>query len=422
VSGRATGWLLAAYLVALWGEQLLYELAEVSRINPSDLVLALAALSSAPRLLRDRAWLRSPVVWLAAAISASLALSTVLAGDRLGLDTAGRLLVQPALVVVVASAWRDPEARRIVERAAVGVALAFSAVTLVGGGLGALGAFGWLEQWAWRPAFVDVSGHPRFGEWPRLVGGLSMSAETCGVWALAAASVLAAWRRRWMLLPVAVAVGTLSIAGAMIVVVIAAAAGRAPVWVLAIAAVLAVQWPVHVSPAPTGVVCVDTWPNHWAAWRAPDGVTCDVRTTRYALAKQHALEVWRDRPLTGAGAAGFERHARAERRADGWESWNPYHATHGAYHGVLAEQGLVGVALWIALAVAVARRIRGRLALVALFLAFAAAAIDLDVHEQRLLWFAVGISAALVPGRSARRSAPAPGTGDGGPRPDAAAA
>ncbi len=391
---RTLGLLLGAYLFVLWGELLLWS-TEDWQVHPSDVLLAAALGLAGPTLWRARCRARDPIILLAFALAASLVASTLAAGDGLPINIAGRLGIQLALVVLGASIAGDdaPAARPIVARAAIAVAIASSAVTLGGGVLGVTGALEPLERWIGRPAFVDRTGHPLFGDWPRFVGGFSYSAEICGLWACVAAATLRAARRPVWWLAVAAAIGTLAIGGAAIVGVLAMAAPRRlRVAALAIAAlaILAIQVPVHHTG--TFAECA-TWPNH----RASRGDTC---MTRYALAKVHAVELFREHPVLGSGASGFRRHAG--------DATNPYYTPHGAWHGVAAEQGVVGLALALALALVLARSMRAAppsvagTAVAAALVSLLAASLDLDVHKQRVIWMAIGVTAGLC--RPARAS------------------
>jgi len=402
------GWAIAAYVAVLWGEQLLYE--ERLPVHPSDVVAVAVAIIAAPRAWRR---LGDPIVLVTIALGASLLISTLAAGDRIGINVAGRLGVQAMLVAVLAHVFGGGAVgdRRVVERAVVAIALASAAVTVIGGVLGASGLLDPLQPLLERPAFVDRIGNPTFGRLPRFTGGFSYSAENAGLWAAGATAVVLAWRPRWAVLPVVAALGTLSVGGAA---VIAAGAARWR-WVAAAAVVvtLAIQWPVHRGPAVTGelapAVC-DRFPNHWAQWRLGDA--CALRgTTRYAVAKAHAAELIRAHPLLGAGAAGFARHAWHEVRSDGALYWNPYVSPHGAWHGIAAEQGLLGISLLLTLVALVVRALARAprdptwLATTGILLVLLAASLDLDVHRQRLLWLALGAAAGLVrPAPSRRRT------------------
>jgi hypothetical protein len=85
-------------------------------------------------------------------------------------------------------------------------------------------------------------------------------------------------------------------------------------------------------------------------------------------------------------------------------------STHGAWHGVAAEQGLVGLGLLGVLAVVLARRLARAprdatwTAVVGVLLVMLAASIDLDVHRQRILWIAIGVAAGITSRRDRSRA------------------
>lgn len=431
-SERAAPTLAGLYLIVLWFDRVAFASRGDRLVGYSDIYLACTVVVLAPAMIgRARTWLRAGSVWVCAAIGAAMVASTLIESNVVPWHEAARFAIQVWIVVLFAVAIRIDH-QRVVKAILVAAGL-FAAVALVGGLLGATGILAALEPVVLRPAFLVHDSHPLIGNWPRPSGGFSFSAERCGLWATLAIAAFTGWdstgdRRawNWAITAAAVAVSTFSIYAATIVMAV-------PVWVwhrsrdrrvrlwagaAAILVVLAIQIPVHHGPRlPAQLPCAQVAsPIHFVMWTDNDATMCFPRTagdgtvtTRYALAKMQALALWRSHPVMGAGALAFREQAK-ESQKSGLTLWNPYFTTHGSYHGILAEQGIVGLALYALLAILVARKLRAgffrhpaiALGCATFLVCLAAAALDQDVHKERLLWVTVGI----IQGLSIAREAP----------------
>jgi O-antigen ligase len=127
------------------------------------------------------------------------------------------------------------------------------------------------------------------------------------------------------------------------------------------------------------------------------------------------LELFADRPLTGFGSGSFETEYR---RHEGGTSANAVSASHTIPVTIAAEQGVVGLALYVALILtALATLFRGagrsppRIAIAACFAALVLHTwVYADFLEDPLTWTLLGLGAAFASmGRTAMASAPAEG-------------
>jgi len=141
-------------------------------------------------------------------------------------------------------------------------------------------------------------------------------------------------------------------------------------------------------------------------------------TGRYNLI-QGGLDLFEQRPVTGYGAASFAVEYRSHQGASAGSAVS---ASHTIPITIAAEQGILGLGLYVLLLVACFRRlfgadVRRSPARAAIATAFAALVLHTmayaDFLEDPITWTLLGIGAALAGAASLPRSAAAPGAGAG---------
>jgi hypothetical protein len=133
---------------------------------------------------------------------------------------------------------------------------------------------------------------------------------------------------------------------------------------------------------------------------------------RYALIKGGA-RLFADRPLQGYGAGAYAREYRQRRHAS---SARAVSASHTIPVTVAAEQGVIGLAVYLALLAAALARLlpgaRGSPARAAIAAAFASLVVHTLLYaaflEDPLTWTLLGVGVALAAGRAAPGGAPRP--------------
>jgi O-antigen ligase len=135
-----------------------------------------------------------------------------------------------------------------------------------------------------------------------------------------------------------------------------------------------------------------------------EGNANDATSGRYDLIKG-GVELWTDAPLVGHGAGAFRREYRRAEKATGERATA---ASHTIPVTVAAEQGVVGLALYLALlAAALALLLRGardRVARAAIAAAFVALVVHTLMYaaflEDPLAWALLGAGIGLAAGRA----------------------
>jgi len=133
------------------------------------------------------------------------------------------------------------------------------------------------------------------------------------------------------------------------------------------------------------------------------------------------LDLVRDRPLLGYGAGSFQRQYRRHQHSSDREATS---ASHTIPITVAAEQGLVGLALYVALLVLALRRlargVRGDPVRAVLLACFAALVLHTWVYaaflEDPFTWTLLALGSALAPAAAVRRSRRDAERRDGGSR------
>jgi O-antigen ligase len=148
-------------------------------------------------------------------------------------------------------------------------------------------------------------------------------------------------------------------------------------------------------------------------------------TGRYDLVKG-GVDLFLARPLQGYGAASFAAEYRSHQDSS---TDSAVSASHTIPITIAAEQGIVGLVLYVLLLVACFRRlfggdVRGSPARVAIATAFTALILHTmayaDFLEDPITWTLLGIGVALAAARPAAAPATAPGASLGAPEPQVA--
>jgi O-antigen ligase len=392
----------------------------VNLLIPLYLVVAAGVLAHLlPRLLRREERGPGTLEWLLLATLALYALQTLYSSDRgKGAENLAFFYVPFALLFVL---LRDVDWRRELLLRCLGIAVALAVI---------FAGIGFVE-YARKELFLNpkVVAANQFDNYfrvnslffdPNIYGrflALVMIAVTAVVlwWrdrrgVLAAAAVLA-----WLLAGLVTSFSQSSIAALLLGLAVLAAYRWSLRWTLYAAAGLVALALLVVLLAPSGA--------HFGL--KGSGGSANNATTGRAKLIEGGLELFADRPLQGYGSGSFQKEYESRHKAS---VENATSASHTIPITVAAEQGIVGLALYVALLVAAfavlfrgAGRSPPRVAIAACFAAlvlhtFAYA----DFLEDPLTWTLLGIGVALARAGESGERDPAEGAFAGGDRAAAA--